>query len=275
MRTVVEQQRTVELGKGVEESKRELEKVLNSFNDSKKQEKLIEDWDAKIASSKDEAYTKPRIYEKFHFVSGSWYDGYTIADAMENQYTWLPIMALPENITKAVLKNLKLNKFNKLLKQLEEEGGLYVAKYNISENDRSVMGGTPLHLMNYKDAERIAKRVTPYRSGARSTIMPSAVYISYLLICMASQYVNKDTVFRYSVLIGNYSKQLLQTGTVDNYKFFGVYDMIGNVAKVTLDKCVCGPHCMSSSDYATAASIAHCMAGIRDNVGPLVGLESL
>ena len=184
----------------------------------------------------------PYIPEGFKHVEGTEVEtGFVIEDVGGNQYVWVPVESgtpvrtapsdkyLEDNYTASALNN-----------SVAKYYGFYIARYESSTETvngivvaKSVKGAKPWSNVNYDDAFNAARNTaTAYNYVDVKTALMNSYAWDTALNWMNDSVTNYSTARTY----GNYSNQVLPTGTTESDIVNEIADMAGNLREWTTEK---------------------------------------
>ena len=182
------------------------------------------------------------IPDGFKHVDGTEVEtGFVIQDAAGNQYVWVPVESgtpvrtapsekyLEDNYTASALNN-----------SIAKYYGFYIAKFEASKDTvngivvaKSVKGEKPWSNVNYEDAFNAARNTaTAYNYVDVKTALINSYAWDTALNWMNDSVTNYSTARTY----GNYSNQILPTGSTESDIVNEIADMAGNLREWTTEK---------------------------------------
>ncbi len=213
-------------------------------------------------------YVNPPIPEGYKHVCGEWNNGFVIERCSDgSQFVWIPVGSLDSNGTldgehfseKFGRRNYKnyyefsddeysepLN--GELLKQCEsvkKYGGFYISRYNISKSSagkpQSVKGAMPWVNINFDDAKKIASTIED-NEAVKSHLTFGAEYDSILEWFIKTEVKTLAEIAEDSTEWGNYGntenspREVVETGSRDEWCANNIYDFAGNVEEWTQEQ---------------------------------------
>ena len=203
------------------------------------------------------SYDNPIIPEGYTHIEGEWNNGFIIQDERGNQFVWIPVGNLPANGTlngkkfdsRFGRRNYRNNEFSKgeyhedmddsLKEQVEsvkKYGGFYISRYAVSKGDDelyySIKGKMPLTSINFGDSLTAAQKLG--QGIVTSHMVFGAEYDSVLAWFMETGKTEND-ISKDSTAFGNYwncansPQKVVETGSREEWKVNGIYDLAGNV----------------------------------------------
>lgn len=214
-----------------------------------------------------EGYTIPPIPKGYHHLCGEWNTGYVIErHADGSQFVWIPVGYLSadgtlnnedyiEKFGRRTYQNdvFSRNDFHEpfcdeLREQLEsvkKYGGFYISRYNISKNDdgkpQSVKGERPWTDVSFKEAKAMAAMLET-TDEVKSHLIYGAEYDSVLAWLIHSGALRYQAIAEDSSAWGNYwntengPREVVQTGSCEDWRVNEIYDLAGNVDEWTQEK---------------------------------------
>ena len=215
-------------------------------------------------------YANPYIPEGYKYVSGEWNNGFVIErESDKSQFVWIPVGYLDgngtldgENFTEKLgRRNYKCVKFSKgnlekgfyenlteevkvILQSIKQYGGFYISRYHISMNSegrlQSIKGARPLEVY-CNTAKEMAESMEKLK-GVTSHLTYGFEYDSVMEWLIKSNERTVEEVVEDSTNWGNYSntsgskKEILETGSLEEWKSNNLYDLAGNVDEFTQEK---------------------------------------
>ena len=225
-------------------------------------------------------YVNPPIPEGYKHVCGEWNNGFVIERCSDgSQFVWIPVGSLDSNGTldgehfseKFGRRNYMNNEFSddefnealndELLEQLEsvkKYGGFYISRYNISKSSegkpQSVKGVMPWVIINFDDAKKVASTIED-NEAVKCHLTFGAEYDSVLEWFIKTKVKNLTEIVEDSTEWGNHwniensPKEVVETGSREEWCANNIYDFAGNVAEWTQEKNESSYRVIRGGDY--------------------------
>lgn len=225
-------------------------------------------------------YANPPIPEGYKHVCGEWNNGFVIERCFDgNQFVWIPVGSLGANGTidgehfseKFGRRNYMNDEFSadefnealngKLLEQLEsvkKYGGFYISRYNISKSSegkpQSVKGVMPWVNINFDDANKIASTIED-NEAVKSHLTFGAEYDSILEWFIKTEVKILAEIAGNSTRWGNHwntensPREVLETGSREEWCANNIYDFAGNVKEWTQERYKSSYRVIRGGDY--------------------------
>ena len=243
-------------------------------------------------------YVNPPIPEGYKHVCGEWNNGFVIERCSDgSQFVWIPVGSLDSNGTldgehfseKFGRRNYMNDKFSddefnealndELLEQLEsvkKYGGFYISRYNISKSSegkpQSVKGVMPWVIINFDDAKKVASTIED-NEAVKSHLTFGAEYDSVLEWFIKTKVKNLTEIVEDSTEWGNHwniensPKEVVETGSREEWCANNIYDFAGNVDEWTQEQNKSSYHVIRGGDYYYGGN--GCPVAYRDCDGPI------
>ncbi len=216
-----------------------------------------------------ENYVNPPIPEGYKHICGKWNNGFVIKRRSDgSQFVWIPVGSLDSNGTldgvsfteKFGRRNyycyneFSEGKFYEILtgelalqlESVKKYGGFYISRYNISKNKKtgepqSVKGEKPWTNIDFNDAKEVAATLET-SDTIRSHLTFGAEYDSVLEWFIKSKARTHSEIAENSTNWGNYfntensPKEIVETGSREEWCTNNIYDLAGNVAEWTQEQ---------------------------------------
>ena len=219
------------------------------------------------ANDYSQNYVNPPIPEGYKHICGEWNNGFVIERCSDgSQFVWVPVGSLDSDGTfdgdhfdsKFGRRNFRNDEFadygyheelkgelHKQLKSVKKYGGFYISRYNISKSSagkpQSVKGVMPWVNNTYYDARNYAS--TFEHSKAVESHLPfGAEYDSVLRWFIKTEVKTLAEIAENSAEWGNYQdtenspKQIVETGSREEWCVNNIYDLAGNVDEWTQER---------------------------------------
>lgn len=225
-------------------------------------------------------YVNPPIPEGYKHVCGEWNNGFVIERCSDgSQFVWIPVGSLDSNGTldgkdfseKFGRRYYKKNAFpddeynedlsDELLEQLESVkryGGFYISRYNISKSSegkpQSVKGVKPWLNTNFRDVKKIASTFEN-NEAVKSHLTFGAEYDSVLEWYIKTEVRTLAEIEEDSTEWGNHRntenspREVVETGSREEWCANNIYDFAGNVNEWTQEKDYCAHHVIRGGDF--------------------------
>ena len=212
-------------------------------------------------------YVNPPIPEGYKHVCGEWNNGFVIERCSDgSQFVWIPVESLDSNGTldgehfseKFGRRNYMNDEFSddefnevlngELIEQLEsvkKYGGFYISRYNISKSSagkpQSVKGVMPWVNINFDDAKKVASTIED-NEAVKSHLTFGAEYDSVLEWFIKTEVKTLTEIVEDSTEWGNHwniensPKEVVETGSREEWCANNIYDFAGNVDEWTQEK---------------------------------------
>ena len=212
-------------------------------------------------------YVNPPIPEGYKHICGEWNNGYVIERGSDgSQFVWIPVGSLDSNGTldgehfdsKFGRCNFRNEEFadygyheelkgelHKQLKSVKKYGGFYISRYNIAMSSegkpQSVKGTMPRVNDTYYDAKFYASMFEDSKA-VESHLPFGAEYDSVLRWLIKTRTKTFAEIAENSAEWGNYQdtenspKQIVKTGSREDWSVNNIYDLAGNVAEWTQER---------------------------------------
>ena len=212
-------------------------------------------------------YVNPPIPEGYKHVCGEWNNGFVIERCSDgSQFVWNPVGSLDPDGTlgekhfgeKFGRRNYRYYEFSndgfnealngELLEQfesVEKYGGFYISRYNISKSSagkpQSVKGVMPWVNINFDDAKKVASTIED-NEAVKSHLTFGAEYDSVLKWFIKTEIKTLAEIAEDSTEWGNYwntensPKQVVETGSREEWCANNIYDFAGNVDEWTQEQ---------------------------------------
>ncbi|MBR2290147.1 MAG: SUMF1/EgtB/PvdO family nonheme iron enzyme [Clostridia bacterium] len=184
----------------------------------------------------------PYIPDGFTHIDGTTVDtGFVIEDKGGNQYVWIPVESGNPDRTPPSDKYLEDDATASALKNsVAKYYGFYIARYEASKETvsgivvaKSIKGVIPWSNVTYDDAYSAARNTaTAYNYIGVKTALANSYAWDTTLDWIDKSVTNYSTSRNY----GNYTNQILETGTTEADIVNQIADMSGNVREWTTEK---------------------------------------
>ena len=223
-------------------------------------------------------YVNPPILEGYKHVCGEWNNGFVIERCSDgSQFVWIPVGSIDSNGTldgehfseKFGRRNYMNNEFNEalndeLLESVKKYGGFYISRYNISKSSegkpQSVKGVMPWVNINFDDAKKVASTIED-NEAVKSHLTFGAEYDSVLEWFIKTEVKTLVEIVEDSTEWGNYwntensPKEVVETGSREEWCANNIYDFAGNVDEWTQEQNESSYHVIRGGNYINKGNI--------------------
>ena len=212
-------------------------------------------------------YVNPPIPKGYKHVCGEWNNGFVIERYSDrSQFVWIPVGSLDSNGTldgehfseKFGRRNYMNDEFSydefneplnsELFEQIEsvkKYGGFYISRYNISKSSagkpQSIKGVMPWVNIEFDDAKKIASTIED-NEAVKSHLTFGAEYDSVLEWFIKTKVKTLAEIAENSTEWGNHRnienspRELVETGSREEWCANNIYDFAGNVEEWTQEQ---------------------------------------
>lgn len=204
-------------------------------------------------------YQKPIIPKGFEYVKGEWNNGFTIKSRLdESEFVWIPVGFLEEDGSLdegqhfgekfgrrafwggGIDRDYKDVIPDNLIDSINKYGGVWISAYVASEEENGFVfkkGVMPFRKSTREKAIEAARSYADKYDGIKSCIPGEAGYDTLFKWIIQTGAKTKEEVCVDSRAWGNYTGELMPTGSSEKYCVNNIYDLAGNAGEVT--GCLC------------------------------------
>lgn len=205
-------------------------------------------------------YQKPVIPSGFKYVRGEWNNGFTIKSEIdESEFVWLPVGSLEadgsldngetfcEKFGRRPITGVFHNEYedivpDDLLDSVNKYGGVWFSAYTASQEKEGCFafkkGAIPFHINVTREiAQKAAIEYAEKYKGVRSCLPSEAGYDTLFKWLIKTSGMPEEKFTTNSKEWGNYTGEVLVTGSSEKYCVNNIYDLAGNCLEITGATC--------------------------------------